>query len=434
MAKALYSQAQPSVAVLKAMSEKNAVTKTSRQDRSGKGSAPFPWADLVLVWVVETLLFLCLGWFVTRLISLLGINLPAEDTISRSIQYLLIGLVSVAMLALASVLAPVIRRRRRLSTWRSGQDPYLVGPIITDPDKFYGREDALTELIRALEAGNHVALYGERRIGKTSLLHQLAHRLRQMTDAPYQYVPAFVSVQMVPEARFFYALMSAIAKAAGAYTGPLNLLMDERPDRFDSLDLADDLEVLVAALQRANRRPPRIVLLLDEADRMNDYDPHTQEALRGLLMTPVGGHVKLVWSGQTMNREWHLESSPWYNLFKQEIHLGGLEEEAAVRLIREPVKGVFTYEDEAIQRILELTDRKPYPIQRLCSLCVRRLLAENRFRITTDDVEAAWQEVQAEDARRAAEGAVSSSYEVRRPALTVAEERTEYHTGKEDEP
>jgi len=358
-----------------------------------------------------------------------------------------IGLVPVTALALAVCAVGVglgggyvvigrHRRARRLAVWRKGADPYVVGDVIEEPEQFYGREDALTELIRALEAGNHVALYGERRIGKTSLLHQLAHRLRQMTDAPYQYVPAFVSVQIVPEARFFYALMSAIAKAAGAYTGPLNLLMDERPDRFDSLDLADDLEVLVAALQRVNHRPPRIVLLLDEADRMNDYDPHTQEALRGLLMTPVGGHVKLVWSGQTMNREWHLESSPWYNLFKQEIHLGGLEEQAAVRLIQEPVKGVFTYEDEAIRRILELTDRKPYPIQRLCSLCVRRLLAENRFRITADDVEAAWQEVQAEDARRAAEGAVSPSYEVRRPALTVAEERTEYHIGKdkEDEP
>ncbi len=94
---------------------------------------------------------------------------------------------------------------------------------------------------------------------------------------------------------------------------------------------------------------------------MNGYDPHTQEALRGLLMTPVGRHVKLAWSGQTMNREWRLESSPWYNLFKREIHLSGLEEEAAVRLIREPVKRVFTYDDEAVQRILELTGYKPYP-------------------------------------------------------------------------
>jgi len=382
-------------------------------------------------------LFLCLGWFVTRLISLLGINLPAEDTISRSIQYLLIGLVSVAMLALASVLAPVIRRRRRLTTWQSGRDPYLVGPIITDPDRFYGREETLTELLRALDAGNHIALYGERRIGKTSLLHQLAHRLRQMTDASCQYVPAFVSMQMVSEPRFFYALISAIAKAASAYTRSLNLLMDERPDRFDSLDLADDLETLLPALQRATRKPPRIVLLLDEADRMNDYDPRTQEALRGLLMTPTGGHVKLVWSGQRMNREWHLESSPWYNLFKREIHLGGLEEEAAVRLIREPVRGVFTYEDEAIRGILELTGRKPYPIQRLCSLCVRRLLAENRFCITADDVEAAWKELHAEDARRAAEGATDQTYEVTHPAWSVAEGGAEYQVsenGEENEP
>ncbi len=164
---------------------------------------------------------------------------------------------------------------------------------------------------------------------------------------------------------------------------------------------------------------------------MNGYNPHTQEALRGLLMTPVGNHVKLVWSGQAMNREWHLESSPWYNLFKQEIHLGGLEEDAAVRLIRQPVKGVFTYEDEAVRRILELAGYKPYPIQRLCSFCVRRLLAQNRSRITVADVEAARQELQAEDMRRAAEGATDTTIQPARPVLTVAEERAEYHTDRE---
>ena len=151
-------------------------------------------------------------------------------------------------------------------------------------------------------------------------------------------------------------------------------------------------------------------------------------------MTPIGGHVKLVWSGQAMNREWHLESSPWYNLFKQEIYLGELEEEAAVRLIRDPVRGVFTYDDAAIQRVAALTDRKPYSIQRLCSICVRRLLRENRFRATVDDIDAAWRELQAEDARRAGEGTADLAYETHRPAWTVAEEETEYRTGKEDEP
>lgn len=346
-------------------------------------------------------------------------------------------------LAIAIILGTMIwsrvRRARRLAAWRKGADPYVVGAVIGEPEQFYGREEALTELLRALEAGNHIALYGERRIGKTSLLYQLAHRLRDLSHPNLYLLPVFVNLQMVPEPRFFSALAGAIAKAARRELEQhgqdlSSLRMDSQPTGYDSLDLADDLETIVEALQGATGREPCIALLLDEADKMNAYDPHTQEALRGLLMTPVGGHVKLVWSGQTMDREWHLESSPWYNLFKREIRLSGLEEKAAGRLIREPVKGVFTYDDEAIQRILALTGCKPYPIQRLCSFCVRRMLGEDRFQITVEDVETAWQELQAEDARRAAEGATDPTYRAPRPAWTVAEEETDYDADEEKGP
>ena len=364
------------------------------------------------------------------------LGLPKE-----AIAPLIGGLGGLIILIVGSiVIGSKVRRTRRLAAWRKGTDPYIVGDAIEEPQQFYGREEALTELLHALEAGNHVALYGKRRIGKTSLLHQLGHRLRHFPHPTVYFLPAFVNLQMVPEPRFFSALADAIAKAARreleqhGHSLPA-LRSDGRPERYDSLDLADDLETIVEMLQKAIGQPPRIVLLLDEADKMNGYDPHTQEALRGLLMTPVGNHVKLVWSGQAMNRKWHLESSPWYNLFKQELRLGGLEEEAATRLIQEPVRGIFTYEDEAARRILELTGHEPYPIQRLCSLCVRRLLAEkNRFRVTADDVKTAWQDMQAEDARRAAEGATDLTYQPSRPAWAVAEKGAEYHTGKEDEP
>lgn len=323
----------------------------------------------------------------------------------------------------------------RLADWRAGHDPYIVGDVVEEPEKFYGREQALADLLRALEAGNHMALYGERRIGKTSLLHQLAHRLREMGDAlgAYLYLPVFLNLQMVPEARFFYALMRAIAGVARRYladygqTAPLSLA-DERPEGYDSLDMADDLEEVLESLQKVTDRPVRFVLLLDEADKMNGYDPHTQEGLRGLLMTPLGRQVKLVWSGQTMNREWHLETSPWFNLFKHEINLVGLEEEAAVRLIRQPVKGVFTYDDEAVTRILHYSDRRPYTIQRLCSLCVRQLLAEDRFRVTVEDVETAYRAMQDEDARRAAEEAAPQAiYAPQAPAQSLAEDQGEYN-------
>jgi len=331
------------------------------------------------------------------------------------------------------------RRARRLANWRAGHDPYIVGDVVEEPKKFYGREETLADLLRALEAGNHVALYGERRIGKTSLLHQLAHRLREMADRPgaYLYLPVFLNLQMVPEERFFYALIRAITGVARRYltdygqTPPLSLA-DEHPEGYDSLDMADDLEEVLESLQEVTDRPVRIVLLLDEADKMNGYDPHTQEGLRGLLMTPLGRQVKLVWSGQTMNREWHLETSPWFNLFKHDIDLAGLEEEAAVRLIRQPVKGVFTYDDEAVSRILHHSDRQPYIIQRLCSFCVRQLLAEDRFRVAAEDVETAYRAMQDEDARRAAEEmAPQAIYAPPAPVQPLAEDRGEYEA---DEP
>jgi len=322
----------------------------------------------------------------------------------------------------------VVKRR-----WRQSEDPYVVGPPIESPEAFYGRQEILADLLQALRAGNHVAIYGERRIGKTSLLHQLAHYLWEMGDTgAYLYLPVFLNLQMVPEARFFYALMRAIAGVVRPYlhdrgqTLP-SLLADERSAGYDSLDMADDLERVLESLHEVTDRPVRVVLLLDEADKMNGYDPHTQEGLRGLLMTPLGRQVKLVWSGQTMNREWYLETSPWFNLFKHEIHLVGLEEEAAVRLIRQPVKGVFTYDDEAVARILHYSDRQPYTIQRLCSFCVRQLLAKDRFRVTVEDVETAYRAMQDKDARRAAEGvAPQAVYAPQAPVQSLAEDQGEY--------
>jgi hypothetical protein len=322
-----------------------------------------------------------------------------------------------------------------LSAWRRGQeDPYVVGAVIEEPEKFYGRRKILAQILAALRTGNHLAIYGERRIGKTSLLHQLAHRLQKIRDTPraYLHLPVFVNLQIVPEARFFYALIRAIARIARPYLNERgqtlpSLVADERSEGYDSLDMANDLERVLESLHEVTNRPVRIVLLLDEADKMNGYDPHTQEGLRGLLMTPLGRQVKLVWSGQTMNREWHLETSPWFNLFKHEIHLIGLEEKAAVHLIRQPVKGVFTYNDEAVTRILHYSDRRPYTIQRLCSFCVRQLLAENRFRVTVEDVETAYRAMQDEDARRAAQEAASQAiYASHAPVQSLAEDQDEY--------
>jgi ligand-binding sensor domain-containing protein len=357
----------------------------------------------------------------------LEITVPAYFYETRTFQILfLVGLL--ALIGGGEAGRRRWRRSRRLAALRRGEDPYVVGAVVEDPDKFYGRRETLDAILTALAHDNHVALYGERRIGKTSLLYQLSHRLRELSGKDKLYVPVFFSFQVAPEESSFFAnLAHAVASAARPHTGPLTLRVESRPAGYAGQDLVNDLALILAKLREKGHEAARIVLLLDEGDIMNGYDPVTQGMLRGALMTPTGQRVLLVWSGQAIERTWRTWGSPWYNLFKDEIQLGGLEEAEARRLIVEPVKGLLRYDEEAMARILSYSQRIPYRIQRLCSACVRRLLAEERFQVTAADVDAVRHQVDAGDQARADQyGAAPLTYEMKTTSQPMAEEEAGY--------
>ena len=59
------------------------------------------------------------------------------------------------------------------------QNPYIAGNPVGDTPAFIGRADILREVVRMLRRpqDNALVLYGQRRIGKTSVLLELAARL-----------------------------------------------------------------------------------------------------------------------------------------------------------------------------------------------------------------------------------------------------------------
>lgn len=59
------------------------------------------------------------------------------------------------------------------------KNPYIVGPPVTGEVSFYGREDIFQFVNNVLDSANErvIVLYGQRRIGKTSVLHQLTRNL-----------------------------------------------------------------------------------------------------------------------------------------------------------------------------------------------------------------------------------------------------------------
>ena len=55
-------------------------------------------------------------------------------------------------------------------------DPYAEFKPIADPTWFYGRDDLVRLLPAALAQGQHVGIFGLRKVGKTSLANQLRQR------------------------------------------------------------------------------------------------------------------------------------------------------------------------------------------------------------------------------------------------------------------
>ena len=148
-----------------------------------------------------------------------------------------------------------------------------------------------------------------------------------------------------------------------------------------------DLRVVLDALARQTRKRVKLVLLIDEVDELNAYDPRVNQRLRSLFMRAFSENLVAVVSGVEIRKQWEKHGSPWYNFF-EEIEVTPIDTADAQALIRSPLQGVFSVDDDAVARILELTSGRPYRIQKTCMALVARLHHQGRSTITRADVEA----------------------------------------------
>jgi len=91
-------------------------------------------------------------------------------------------------------------------------------------------------------------------------------------------------------------------------------------------------------------------------------------------------------SGVAIKKHWESEGSPWYNFF-EEIPVKPFRRKDAVDLIERPIRGVFRLESGVTDRIITLTECKPFLIQKMCVSLVNRLHEEQRRVITLTDVD-----------------------------------------------
>jgi tetratricopeptide (TPR) repeat protein len=292
--------------------------------------------------------------------------------------------------ALQRLLPPQALHTELLSTIETarqqGYNPYIAGGPVHDDRMFFGREAVLGAILNTVH-NNSLLIYGERRIGKTSILHKLRRELKRRGDTPYAFFPVFVSLQGVREEEFFATLAEHILEAC-PHPPDKSLEYSRKAANYSYAAFQRDLRRVTRHLADNSPHRPKIVLLLDEVDTLNDYGLNTNLRLRDLFTGPLHSYFSTVMSGYELRLDWPTQASPPFNYLSQFIKIEPLDEATVRRLIEEPVHGYYRYKAQAVRRILELGELRPFLTQKLCLEAVNHMLQEGRRQIKLADVEA----------------------------------------------
>lgn len=249
------------------------------------------------------------------------------------------------------------------------RNPYIAGNPVKGNFGFFGRADILRQVEQILESPgqNALILYGQRRIGKTSILLQLQHVL-----PADRYTVIYQDLQdraRLPMSDFLAELAVEIAD---------HLNLDEPNLTFDDQGKVFQKEFLpqvYAALPDADQR---LVLLFDEFDVLNQIQ---QDRLAETAATKQFFPTLRRWLREEPRLAFvfalgrnldDLDSSDFLSTFKssQTVSVSIFSREETIELITAPDH--LHYTPEAVEYIYALTNGHPYFTQLLCSLCFDR--------------------------------------------------------------
>jgi AAA ATPase domain len=267
-------------------------------------------------------------------------------------------------------------------------NPYVIGVPLTGNVGFYGRRDVFQFIDKTLDAGQQrvIVLYGQRRVGKTSILHQT---IRQLTGES-ALLPVYFDLQGKGRqslSQVLFQLAREIAQAAGLENPP--------EDAFDEAGNFFTEQVLPRAYAHIGSQC-RLLLLFDEFDVLGDEiiasgaaaapHPFASETLFPYLQNLIMQHDRLAFIFVVGRR---IEELPTHfsAIFKQAAYrrIGLMRPEDARELIVEPIHGVIAVKDETIHAILRLTAGHPYFTQLICFETYNYLRSQNQRELSSVD-------------------------------------------------
>jgi serine/threonine-protein kinase len=249
------------------------------------------------------------------------------------------------------------------------RNPYLNRMPVRDPARFYGRRREVRRILEGLAADppQSFSVVGDRRIGKSSLLHQVQH-----PDVLVEHVPESIRPSMRLRYHDFQAGAPGDDEAfvgflCGEVAEGLGRARPDRPSR----------DVLVSLLREAGEAQLRMVVLWDEFEvvtRHAGIGPDLYAFLRSLAQNHRLAFV--VASGRDLRTVCHssqVADSPFFNVF-QTVRLRPLARAEAEALVREPSAAAgLPLEEHAWLAIDHLAGTFPFFAQIACAALFEHL-------------------------------------------------------------
>ena len=296
------------------------------------------------------------------------------------------------------------------STDSMGGSPYVCGSPVKPgrSDVFFGREELLEQIKRQVsQSGNVVLLEGNRRAGKSSILWHLEGR-----DAVPEWLGVYCSLQGaegdrqggVPTAAVFrnmaYDVVQSMRKLNGWAMLPDGTILDAdrkfgitgalRSGISDETPFNCFREYVESVLETLSTQNLGLLLLIDEFDKLQEgidigvTSPQVPENIRFLIQSYPRFSAILTGS-RRLKRMREEYFSALFGLGTR-LSVTSLQEDAAARLVTEPVKGQLAFAKDAVQLACYLTARQPYLLQCLCNRIFDLAAQRNVRSITTEHV------------------------------------------------
>ncbi len=246
-------------------------------------------------------------------------------------------------------------------------NPYIYRGPLHDSESFTGRTGNLNEIAAFLRGNQSISIVGPRKVGKTSLLYHLMRReTRAALNLADQYLFVYLDCEVLGEGSHeeiygnFAAEMEATLEINQLEVDPFIQKAVEAPGRI----------AFERAVRRLNQQGLRVVLILDEFERLST-NPSLNVNFFNALRSAAGRYelafitasarplIQLTYSGKSQE----ILSSPFFNIFAL-MSLGLFSQTEANEAIRRPaIRTGKPLSEAAAAHIYEQVGGHPLGIQ-----------------------------------------------------------------------